>query len=392
MKRFLDSNENSKTNFPVWAIILISSYCLFSLFIAIIFYKRLKKYFPKKNSNNEEIHSNLPINEIDDVDEKYNEFKRNDYSKLSFIRCFFGALLFFWVRLIILVVFIIILVILWAIFSCFRTDNSPNRKTSKCQWWTGYLIMIIFGTPMFILNGFYAAFKERRDEKVKQVYEKYLGVNYDINEIRPFSCYISNHLGWVECFIIAWRLFSGFVAKSELGKIPIFSTVLYNLNCLLVDRSSKDNRDAVTDQLKLRQINYLNGETAAPLLVYPEGTYTNGRYILNFKKGAFGALLPIKPIFIEINDSNSNIPQIPMSEIDHIFYTFSFLWHYIIFWELPVISYNDHMKSLKLQDESDSDCFARISNLIYQEVGNLNKSEKGMRDVYEYEKILNNLS
>ena len=34
------------------------------------------------------------------------------------------------------------------------------------------------------------------------------------------------------------------------------------------------------------------------MVVFPEGTTTSGRYLLRFKKGAFFALLPIKPVVI----------------------------------------------------------------------------------------------
>ena len=65
---------------------------------------------------------------------------------------------------------------------------------------------------------------------------------------------------------------------------------------------------------------FYEGNILTPLCIFPEGTTTNGKYILKFKKGAFYALLPIKPQIILLDDNldysvlflpipNSNRPE-----------------------------------------------------------------------------------
>ena len=34
---------------------------------------------------------------------------------------------------------------------------------------------------------------------------------------------------------------------------------------------------------------------AGPILIFPEGCSTNGKYMIQFKKGAFFSLKPVKP-------------------------------------------------------------------------------------------------
>lgn len=41
------------------------------------------------------------------------------------------------------------------------------------------------------------------------------------------------------------------------------------------------------------------GKKLPPICVFPEGTVSNGNYLLSFKKGAFEPKLPIKIILLE---------------------------------------------------------------------------------------------
>ena len=39
------------------------------------------------------------------------------------------------------------------------------------------------------------------------------------------------------------------------------------------------------DQVKIRQESFMNKTNLSPLLVFPEGTVTNGKYLIKFKRG-----------------------------------------------------------------------------------------------------------
>ena len=39
-----------------------------------------------------------------------------------------------------------------------------------------------------------------------------------------------------------------------------------------------------------------------PISLFPEGTVSNGRHLLSFKKGAFVSFIPIKMIIIKFGD------------------------------------------------------------------------------------------
>ena len=376
-------------NLPSWLIILIGCHLLFSFFTAKFFYNRIIRYFSLKDiqASKESKIQILNNDEINCLEDNNPEYKRKDFSRLSFTRFLFGAIFLFLPRVIYLIFTLILIIFFMSISSCFNNNFSFNRNISKIRWWTNYIILITLSTPAYFLFGIIASFKKKRDKKTEEIFKKYLGTNYDINQDRPYSCLISNHLGWIECFVYTFRVVCGFVAKSELMKVPLISNVMFNLDCLFLNRASKDDRDNIAEMLKVRQKSFMDGKTSTPLLVYPEGSYTNGKYIMKFKKGVFAALLPIKPIWIEIDEFNSSIPETPFELPDHIFYTFTILWQFITFWEFPIVEYTKHMSTLKLENESDSDCYCRIVQNIYLEIGNLKLSEKGTRELIEFERL-----
>lgn len=40
----------------------------------------------------------------------------------------------------------------------------------------------------------------------------------------------------------------------------------------------------------------MEGKSKVPFMIYPEGSTSNGEYLMSFKKGAFFSLLPIQPM------------------------------------------------------------------------------------------------
>ncbi len=65
------------------------------------------------------------------------------------------------------------------------------------------------------------------------------------------------------------------------------------MQCLLVNRESEVARNSILNQIRQRVQDYLSHKEVYPLLVFPEGTTSNGRSILRFKNGAFSTLSPL---------------------------------------------------------------------------------------------------
>ena len=128
--------------------------------------------------------------------------------------------------------------------------------------------------------------------------------------------------------------------------------------------------------MKDRQENYLEGKTTTPLLIYPEGTVSSGKYILEFKKGAFMSLMPLKPLYSEIDDGNG-IYLCPMPFFEHMYYYFCFLWNFNYFYELPIMECTEYMlKNHSKENESPDDTYAKVASLVYREIFDLKYSTK----------------
>jgi len=73
-----------------------------------------------------------------------------------------------------------------------------------------------------------------------------------------------------------------------------------------------------------------------PILIFPEGTTTNGKYIISFKTGAFVGGHPVKPVCIRYLAQHFSPTWESIGGIQHIFKLLSQLVNYCeIIW-LPV--------------------------------------------------------
>ena len=119
--------------------------------------------------------------------------------------------------------------------------------------------------------------------------------NYSANQHYPV---ISNHAGMADIPLLlgTMKLNLRFVAKEELGKIPIFGWALKQAGYIMIRRGQ--NRDALKSLLDAAET-LKNGRS---IHIFPEGTRSETGEMLPFKRGAFlvaqkgGA--PILPVTI----------------------------------------------------------------------------------------------
>lgn len=97
-------------------------------------------------------------------------------------------------------------------------------------------------------------------------------------------------------------------------------------------------------QIEERQHMCYEGKEDTPLIIYPEGTVTTGKYIISFKRGAFMSLLPIKPMVEMIHQDEEFTLSTGILPLHwHIIMESCYLYHYITFIDLPVIEPNEYM-------------------------------------------------
>lgn len=123
--------------------------------------------------------------------------------------------------------------------------------------------------------------------------------------------FVSNHQSNFDILIIMSKIKkdTGFVAKIELGKIPLLRAWMKNIHCVFMDRDNlKQSMQTILEGISLLK----KGKS---LVIFPEGTRSKGDKMGDFKAGSFKLALkskvPIVPISLngsyKIMEGNNNI-------------------------------------------------------------------------------------
>ena len=85
------------------------------------------------------------------------------------------------------------------------------------------------------------------------------------------------------------------MAKEDVAHTFFIGMFAVARQSIFINRESMEDRHHVIDLIKKRSDLIKHNEHIAPLLIFPEGTVSNGRTLMTFKRGAFltGDLLKI---------------------------------------------------------------------------------------------------
>jgi 1-acyl-sn-glycerol-3-phosphate acyltransferase len=97
--------------------------------------------------------------------------------------------------------------------------------------------------------------------------------------------FVANHVSWLDIFCIATVCPTHFLAKQEVADWPVFGWLARRAGTVFIRRGGENVSGAATEQLtwRLRQ-----GDR---ILVFPEGTSTDGRSLRRFHSGLFQAAI-----------------------------------------------------------------------------------------------------
>jgi 1-acyl-sn-glycerol-3-phosphate acyltransferase len=119
-------------------------------------------------------------------------------------------------------------------------------------------------------------------------------VHGKLSDVRPLMV-VSNHISVFELATFPLAFGGSFIAKKEMEHWPLVGWVAKKFGVIFVDRRPSHARDALAVvQRAVQSVDY-------PMILFPEGTTTNGAYVKPFKSTLFN--------FVE----NSNVTVQPMA-------------------------------------------------------------------------------
>ncbi|KAL3682523.1 hypothetical protein R1sor_000545 [Riccia sorocarpa] len=188
---------------------------------------------------------------------------------------------------------------------------------------------------------------------------------------------VSNHISYIDILYHMSASFPSFVAKRSVAKLPLIGLISKCMGCVYVQRESKSSDFKGVSGIVIERTRAAHENPAAPmLLLFPEGTTTNGDYLLPFKTGAFLAEAPVQPVILKYPFKRFSPAWESMSGGPHML--------------LLLCQFVNHLEAVRLpvyyptaKECSEPKTYANNVRLLMSKEGNLPLSDVGL-----YEKRL----
>lgn len=309
---------------------------------------------------------------------EYDAFARHD--QLHFKSLYLHVLLLFWLRF----PLCFLECLMFCLYLSYKVANSKIKgQLSKEESLEIKKICALY-LPLFMYSsGILVNYKKKECDKV---YKKYLGEDYEISYDKDISLYICNHTGFIDMLLGIRYCGVGYIAKEDVKHSFLIGKITQGLQSLFVSRENEKSRSQTLALIEQRQKDYLNGKCFSPLMIFPEGTTSSNRHILTFKKGAFHALLPLKPMLIKNHDTAEyQISAGASNAMINYIRGMTQLYTSIDYFELPVIKPTEYMfEKYKDLGKEKWEIYANVVRNIYAEVGEFELVNYGLRDSNTY--------
>ncbi|XP_018445643.1 lysophospholipid acyltransferase LPEAT1 isoform X2 [Raphanus sativus] len=196
---------------------------------------------------------------------------------------------------------------------------------------------------------------------------------------------VSNHVSYLDILYHMSASFPSFVAKRSVGKLPLVGLISKCLGCVFVQREAKSpDFKGVSGTVNERVREAHRNKSAPTIMLFPEGTTTNGDYLLQFKTGAFLAGTPVLPVILKYPYERFSVAWDTISGARHIIFLLCQFVNHLEVIRLPVY--------YPSQEEKDNPkLYASNVRRLMATKGNLILSDLGLGDKRIYHATLNGL-
>lgn len=122
------------------------------------------------------------------------------------------------------------------------------------------------------------------------------------------SFWVSNHISWVDIFVLNSVRTTSFIAKSDIRKWPVIGQLVAWAGTLFIDRRQ---RYAIREAAKQIKNCFDLGDVVG---LFPEGTTTDGSYVKNFHTGLFDAPIQagiaVQPVALRFLRGDKRAPEL----------------------------------------------------------------------------------
>ncbi|CAM8935937.1 unnamed protein product [Rhodiola kirilowii] len=200
--------------------------------------------------------------------------------------------------------------------------------------------------------------------------EKLGTVKQDEKRGKP-GAIISNHVSYLDILYHMSSAFPSFVAKQSVAKLPLVGLISKCLGCVFVQRESKSSNSKGVSGVVTERVSKAHQIKDSPMMMlFPEGTTTNGDYLLPFKTGAFLSKAPVLPVILRYPYRRFSPAWDTISGARHVFLLLCQFVNYIEVKELPVYYPSEEEKeNPKLYAENVRNLMAREGNLKLSDIG-----------------------
>ncbi|KAL1205591.1 Lysophospholipid acyltransferase LPEAT1 [Cardamine amara subsp. amara] len=196
---------------------------------------------------------------------------------------------------------------------------------------------------------------------------------------------VSNHVSYLDILYHMSASFPSFVAKRSVGKLPLVGLISKCLGCVYVQREAKSpDFKGVSGTVNERVREALRNKSAPTIMLFPEGTTTNGDYLLTFKTGAFLAGTPVLPVILKYPYERFSAAWDTISGARHILFLLCQFVNHLEVIRLPVYYPSQ-------EEKDDPKLYASNVRKLMATEGNLILSDLGLGDKRIYHATLNGL-
>ncbi|KAJ7966724.1 Lysophospholipid acyltransferase [Quillaja saponaria] len=283
-----------------------------------------------------------------------------------------------------------ILILYYLICRICTLFSAPNREEEQEDYahmggWRRAVIVqcgrALSRAILFVL-GFYwinESYRNRNtDEKSNNEEDK----NQTEGPERP-GVIISNHISYLDILYHMSSSFPSFVAKRSVAKLPLVGLISKCLGCVYVQRESKSSDFKGVSGVVTERIREAHQNKSAPIMMlFPEGTTTNGDFLLPFKTGAFLAKTPVLPVILRYPYQRFSPAWDSISGVRHVIFLLCQFVNHIEVTRLPVYYPSQ-------QEKDDPKLYANNVRRLMASEGNLILSDIGLAEKRIYHAALN---